>query len=224
MAVTISGSGPVTGLTSINSTVSDTELGYLDGATSNLQTQLNKGGTQIIVPSTIAYTNGTASVNGNLTSFAGVNGLSLNDVFSSSYDNYRIMFTITSGNANIGLRFRVSGSDNFSSQYLYNYFEANFSSSTTANQQGGGTATSIDVGSNVTGYASASVIDVFGPYRSDFPSATTHLRVRANSGTAGLAAFGGGLMTVNTSYTGFTIFTSNGSNMDGAIRVYGYRN
>lgn len=40
MPVTIGGSGPITGVTSINTSVSDTELGYLDGVTSALQTQL----------------------------------------------------------------------------------------------------------------------------------------------------------------------------------------
>ena len=41
MPVVIGGSGPVTGVTSINTTVSDTELGYLDGVTSALQTQID---------------------------------------------------------------------------------------------------------------------------------------------------------------------------------------
>lgn len=41
MAVTIGGSGAFTGITSLNSTVSDTELGYVDGVTSAIQTQLN---------------------------------------------------------------------------------------------------------------------------------------------------------------------------------------
>ena len=41
MPVTIGGSGPITGVTSINTTVSDTELGYLDGVSSALQTQIN---------------------------------------------------------------------------------------------------------------------------------------------------------------------------------------
>lgn len=41
MPVTIGGSGPITGVTSINTTVTDTELGYLDGVTSALQTQIN---------------------------------------------------------------------------------------------------------------------------------------------------------------------------------------
>ena len=40
MPVTINGSGPIAGITSLNTTVSDTELGYLDGVTSAIQTQL----------------------------------------------------------------------------------------------------------------------------------------------------------------------------------------
>lgn len=41
MPIVLNGSGPVTGVTSLNTTVSDTELGYLDGVTSALQTQIN---------------------------------------------------------------------------------------------------------------------------------------------------------------------------------------
>lgn len=41
MPVSIGGNGPITGVTSINTTVTDTELGYLDGVTSALQTQIN---------------------------------------------------------------------------------------------------------------------------------------------------------------------------------------
>ena len=40
MPIVLNGSGPITGVTSLNTTVSDTEIGYLDGVTSALQTQL----------------------------------------------------------------------------------------------------------------------------------------------------------------------------------------
>jgi hypothetical protein len=40
MSLQLSGSGAVTGVTSINTDVSDTEIGYLDGVTSALQSQL----------------------------------------------------------------------------------------------------------------------------------------------------------------------------------------
>lgn len=44
MPISISGDGPITGITSLNTTVSSTELGYLDGTTSAIQTQFNNTG------------------------------------------------------------------------------------------------------------------------------------------------------------------------------------
>ena len=41
MPISISGDGPITGITSLNTTVNSTELGYLDGTTSAIQTQIN---------------------------------------------------------------------------------------------------------------------------------------------------------------------------------------
>lgn len=41
MTIIINGTGPIDGITSLNTTVSNTELGFLDGATSNIQTQIN---------------------------------------------------------------------------------------------------------------------------------------------------------------------------------------
>ena len=45
MPIVLNGSGPITGVTSLNTTVSDTEIGYLDGVTSAIQTQFNNIGT-----------------------------------------------------------------------------------------------------------------------------------------------------------------------------------
>lgn len=41
MPITINGTGPIDGVTSLNTSVSSTELGYLDGVTSALQSQIN---------------------------------------------------------------------------------------------------------------------------------------------------------------------------------------
>lgn len=41
MAINISGNGDITGINSLNTDVSATELGYLDGTTSSLQTQIS---------------------------------------------------------------------------------------------------------------------------------------------------------------------------------------
>lgn len=41
MPITINGTGPIDGITSLNTSVSSTELGFLDGVTSAIQTQFN---------------------------------------------------------------------------------------------------------------------------------------------------------------------------------------
>ena len=55
MAIILNGTGPITGVSSINTTVDSTELGYLDGVTSALQTQINNLQTQINNMSTYGY-------------------------------------------------------------------------------------------------------------------------------------------------------------------------
>lgn len=67
MPVTIGGSGPITGVTSINTTVSDTELGYLDGVTSAIQTQLAGKGTINTNGDWTAYTPSLTAVTTNPT-------------------------------------------------------------------------------------------------------------------------------------------------------------
>lgn len=69
MPISISGDGPITGITSLNTTVSSTELGYLDGTTSAIQTQLNTkptGGTGAWIAWTPSFTNFTLG-NGTVT-------------------------------------------------------------------------------------------------------------------------------------------------------------
>jgi hypothetical protein len=50
--------------------------------------------------------------------FTGASSVSLNGVFSSTYDNYRIVFTTTTI-SNIFMRLRVSNADETTSQYVY---------------------------------------------------------------------------------------------------------
>lgn len=70
MPISINGSGPIDGITSLNTTVSSTELGYLDGVTSAVQTQLNAkpdGGASSWQSWTPSWTNFTLG-NGSITS------------------------------------------------------------------------------------------------------------------------------------------------------------
>lgn len=102
MPVVIGGSGPVTGVTSINTTVSDTELGYLDGVTSAIQTQIN------------AKANDSSQGLYLITSaaFTSVSSVNINNCFTSTYRNYKlIMSADASAGIEIRFRMRVGGVD-----------------------------------------------------------------------------------------------------------------
>ena len=103
MPVTINGSGPIAGITSLNTSVSDTELGYLDGVTSAIQTQLNTSKGMILI------TSGTLS------------GASV--VLSSIPGTYRdlrlVIRNYKPATDNIGLQFRLNG-DSGANRYRVN--------------------------------------------------------------------------------------------------------
>jgi len=76
----------------------------------------NKNGLELIVPTSITKTGtgstATINTNGSVTCTS-CTSLSLNGVFSSTYDNYQIVFSGVSGAASyIQCRWRASGTDN----------------------------------------------------------------------------------------------------------------
>jgi hypothetical protein len=79
-------------------------------------------GLKLLVPTSVAVGSGSASIGtaGQVT-FTGASSVSINGVFSSTYDSYRIMFHVTSASANNYpiLRLRASGTDNSSSNYNF---------------------------------------------------------------------------------------------------------
>ena len=78
-------------------------------------------GLTLLTPTSIVATGGSATSSISSTgtvSFTSASTISLNDVFSTTYDNYRIIFrSTTSTTGQIKLRLRVSGSDNTTSNY-----------------------------------------------------------------------------------------------------------
>ena len=74
-----------------------------------------------LVPTSIAVGSGSGSVNGNgQVSFSGSSSVSINDVFSSVYQNYKILLEYSTGTAGTGvdLKLRVNGAD---ASTNYNY-------------------------------------------------------------------------------------------------------
>jgi len=153
--------------------------------------------------------------------FSGVSSVSVNDVFSTTYDNYIIYINaaLDSGGAEGGyLRLRVSGSDD--SNTVYNEQQL-FGSGSSANAQ---RSTSQNKGSwsDINTNPSVSVIQMFSPF------ATAKTSWQANSLMYGGASLETQLrystFTNTTSFTGFSLIKSGASNMSGTIKVYGLAN
>jgi hypothetical protein len=146
----------------------------------------------------------------NTTSFSGVSSQSINDVFSATYENYRVIFTINGPDTNdLFFRIRVGGADLTSSTYQQT-------------QGSTSSSTSITI-SNTEARGACGYFEIFRPFATDY----THLLARASS----LRSTGqwsqwtyAGAVNNTTSYTGFTLFPGSSTFTTGTIRVYGYNN
>ena len=152
-----------------------------------------------------------------------VNALSINNCFTSTYQNYRIIInqSAMSGNFAMGIRFRVGGADDTTAntQYMAN-------SSTAA---GGSSVLS---GANqdqlVLGFVGSaspnagSSIDVFSPQEAARTWGTT-LRYEYDSANY-VSRSGSFVKDEVTSYDGFSLFAGGAATFSGKVYVYGYRN
>jgi hypothetical protein len=155
----------------------------------------------------------------NTTSFSGVTSQSINNVFSATYDNYRVVLSSgsNSNTANIDFRFRVSGADNSTSNYFMQRSIVNQTGSASASSNNG--TTSFTLSSNTAGVPLVShSMDILTPFANNF----THI---FGSGFSDVSGFGtrfyGGAFNGSTSFTGFSLINSSG-NFSGTVTVYGY--
>lgn len=164
-------------------------------------------------PTSIANSGGSASTTGNTTTFTGVSSVSLNGVFTTNYDTYRVLVecTATAGGALLYARLRASGTDaatNYNIQRLY------VNTTSVAGTYAGG-STSGGIGALLT-TVNAYSVDMHSPF---LATSTTMSSVGGYS--QGVEIF----TTVHTtaySYTGLTILPSSGS-ITGRVSVYGYK-
>ena len=235
------------------STVSATELGYLDGVSSAIQTQLDgKASTTADIPKSLIDAKGdliVGSANDTAARLAvgtndyvltadstATNGvkwaaassglvlidevpytsattINVNDVFSSTYTNYRILNRVTSisGGGTMTLRFRVSGSDTTTNYYTQQAYADN---------------TTVAAGRNSWGTDELFVNDgenaAVGAYDCMNPYGTGETQIVGFGGYRGaLVRFNYGAQTDSTSFTGFTLLSN--ANATGTVSVYGYK-
>jgi hypothetical protein len=157
----------------------------------------------------------------NTTSFSAVASQSINDVFSATYTNYQVLIEYRpSANAGMDLRFRVSGTDNSTSNYsnaLYNYT----SSGGGGAQTGDNAVSYARVDAGFTGTDGVTSLTIFNPFASQKTSIITRTEGFNTSNPILSTTFGGNVFDATTSFTGFSLIRSSGT-MTGSVSVYGY--
>ena len=153
------------------------------------------------------------------TAFSGAT-VSVNNVFSATYTNYKIILRIATSSDQVALRLRVGGVDSSTgyygvNTYMYSSNNALFGSDVQQN------ATSLTVGNQ----SCFNDLDIFQPfvasqtflYSNGVRYESTTPRVETTSQVNGRSAH-----SVATAYDGFTLLPLTGASITGSYTIYGY--
>lgn len=176
-------------------------------------------GLVLVSPTSIANSGGSASASGGAVTFTGVTSVSLNGVFNSTYENYRLLINVTNTSTGDVLyaRFRASGTDTSTATYTYGTGRAG---RTTLSDGSGVTGSFLNLNFTTAGSFAVGVYDFYSPNTSGLARMTGNA-FALDGGP--VARFTGGICTQATAHDGIT-FVMNTGTMTGTIRVYGYQN
>lgn len=169
----------------------------------------------------IAKTSDLALVHINTTSFTAVSSVSLNDVFTSAYENYLVVFNIPTKvtNATLTLRLRASGTDTTTN---YRWARGEFiSSAASSGQEEDNSATSLEILFQEGSALATGEITFYAPFIAN--RTLVSFETLQTGATSFVSRVGGGVQTDSTAFDGISLITSAGT-MTGNIRVYGYKN
>lgn len=154
--------------------------------------------------------------------FSAASTINVNDVFSATYHNYKILIScIGSVATTFTARMRVSGADNANSNYASAYFNWRSDNTGVGGTAANGTATSFTAFGSISDARRTNLlIDMYAPFASLATGYTGMNSYGATGYTQGQVL--SGTMTVTTSYTGFTLLPASG-NVTGTLWVYGYQ-
>jgi hypothetical protein len=156
----------------------------------------------------------------NTTTFSAVSSISVNNVFTSTYDYYKVLINHTgSTTASNTIRLRLAGTDNTGANTYKTQENESDGSVNTATRRSGD-AMLLGATSNTADSVCTNVIDIFNVA---LASPTGIQSYNIGSGSNGFMRIIGGYHTVSTAYDGFTFITASGT-ISGKLRVYGYAN
>lgn len=176
-----------------------------------------------MTPSSVAKTGtgstATINTNGSVT-FSSCATVSLNGVFTSSYDNYMIAmrFACSSPGGALEFRFRASGTDNSASNAYVSQLLAASSTSGTGNRLTQTTARIATLPADTPNRDGCSIY-LFGPYLSQATAWRSNAATNRNDATA--ITHVAGTHNQATSYDGLTLIIDTVT-IEGLITVYGF--
>ena len=151
----------------------------------------------------------------NTTSFNGVSTQTFNDVFSTTYDNYKIVIKGTNaGQVAASFRLRVSGTDASGANYTFQSIQAD---STTVAGVKQSSVTSADF-VNLASVMSNAETTLFSPFLAEETSYISNSAFNVSGARNYQFA---GSHSLATSYTGITIIAASGT-MTGTMSIYGF--
>ena len=177
-------------------------------------------GLVVMTPTSIASTGtgNSSSINADgSVDFASCETLSLNGVFTSSYENYMIVLRGTcSDNRNIWTRFRVSGTDASGTDYTQQYIYASSTSVSGSRGTFNFFSTSVAWGSTQSG----NIIYIFGPKLAQ-PTVARSVDMSGDSINYARIYDVAVTHSLSTAYDGIS-FLPNGATMTGLVSVFGF--
>jgi len=179
---------------------------------------LANGGFGLVLVKPSSVVNGTDNGKGTVT-FSAQSTVSLNGVFTSTYDVYKILIPAVGDGNSLQFRMRASGTNETGSIYSY-------SNAFITSDSGTQSADKVELGSLIDfrefGNGSVS-IEIFKPFLSLYTSLNWVNTVGRTSGAGrNRTRQGTGIVGNTTSYDGFSIFLDAGTALTGTIQVYGY--
>lgn len=182
--------------------------------------EVNKQGHTAIIPTSVAGTGVTVGASGKV-SFTASTSISLNGIFTSTYDHYKVeIYTTASSTAVLRVVLRSAGTDATAANYDYTLLFAN---SATPGSATGAANAYWTLNASISSTMMKHNLELTNPFLASPTTAFGQSVAYATGGVAPLVGSFGGGHRLSTSYDGLTFTTSTGS-LTGTIRVYGYNN
>jgi hypothetical protein len=178
-------------------------------------------GMRLIVPSSISVGSGSGSVDANgAITFSGASSIAINNVFSSTYNNYYITGNLSITGGDVAMRWRTSSGDDSNSTYSYGLARKDFGGATFTNDTQSTTATSYGVAIANPGTTQSG----FWQYVNN-PFATARTSAYGlNISSSGYAYYTTHQFTNTTSFTGLSLIPTSTYTTTGTVRIYGFKN